>query len=61
MPNPMLVEAIDQWMKWDCEFSKSSAEIKQMVEEEKWDQLERIMLKRLAFGTAGIRGRMGPG
>ena len=46
---------------WDHPTSKSCKDIQEMVKSEDWLMLDKIMLKRLAFGTAGIRGRMGPG
>ena len=32
-----------------------------LVAEKNWTELENVMSKRLKFGTAGIRGRMGYG
>jgi len=49
-----------EWMSWD-ENSKTKAEVGRLEAAEDWDSLAKIMTKRLAFGTAGIRGRMGPG
>ena len=33
----------------------------QLKERGEWGELQHIMAPRLEFGTAGIRGRMGPG
>ena len=32
-----------------------------MVKEGSWKELEKVMVNRLSFGTAGLRGKMGPG
>jgi len=58
---PGLDEAVRNWLRWDNEQSKDYGQIKKLVQEQEWNQLKKIMLKRLAFGTAGLRGRMGPG
>ena len=56
-----LDETIRNWLKWDHPESKAAKEVQRLVKEKKFDELKRIMMKRLAFGTAGLRGRMGPG
>lgn len=35
--------------------------VKRLVDGKKDDELKRLFRQRLTFGTAGIRGRMGPG
>jgi len=59
-PNKDLDVLIKNWQRWD-ENSKTLLEINNLVENQEWDKLEKIMVKRLEFGTAGIRGRMGAG
>ena len=59
--NPELDEAVKNWLSWDQKTSESYLHVKTLVREKKWTDLSKIMLKRLAFGTAGIRGKMGPG
>merc|ERR1711976_1111413 len=59
--NPELDKAVKNWLSWDQKTSESYLHVKTLVREEKWTDLSKIMLKRLAFGTAGIRGKMGPG
>merc|ERR1712013_759184 len=59
-PNKELDILIKNWQRWD-ENSKTLLEINTLVENQEWDKLEKIMVKRLEFGTAGIRGRMGAG
>ena len=36
-------------------------QVQKLVEDGDWKELGAIMAPRLEFGTAGIRGRMGPG
>ena len=36
-------------------------QVEKLVEDGDWKELGAIMAPRLEFGTAGIRGRMGPG
>ena len=36
-------------------------QVQKLVEDGDWKELATIMAPRLEFGTAGIRGRMGPG
>eukprot|EP00088_Acartia_fossae_P006102 TRINITY_DN12792_c0_g1_i1.p1 TRINITY_DN12792_c0_g1~~TRINITY_DN12792_c0_g1_i1.p1 ORF type:complete len:615 (+),score=127.79 TRINITY_DN12792_c0_g1_i1:35-1846(+) len=50
----------ENWLAWD-QNSTSRNEIEALKKDENWEKLGKIMCKRLEFGTAGIRGRMGPG
>ena len=59
-PNSNLRLLIKQWQEWD-ENPVTKTEIDKLVEKKEWENLEKIMMKRLEFGTAGIRGRMGAG
>ena len=59
--NPILDENVENWLKWNIQDSKSYQDITQMVDAKRWKELEKIMVNRLAFGTAGLRGKMGPG
>ena len=59
--NIVLDETIQNWLKWNVKESTSYRDVYEMVKEQKWKELEKIMVNRLAFGTAGLRGRMGPG
>ena len=40
---------------------KMITQVQKLVEDGDWKELGSIMAPRLEFGTAGIRGRMGPG
>ena len=59
--NEILDENVRNWLKWNVKSSKSYQDVLEMVKESRWKELEMIMVNRLAFGTAGLRGRMGPG
>ena len=59
--NPELDITVKNWLSWDLPGSASYIHIKKLAENGSWEELSQIMLKRLAFGTAGIRGKMGPG
>ncbi|VDO76667.1 unnamed protein product [Schistosoma curassoni] len=37
------------------------SQIKLLKDKEAWDELRKLLLERMAFGTAGLRARMGPG
>ena len=59
--NAILDENVKNWLKWNIQDSKSYQDITQMVNAKRWKELEKIMVNRLSFGTAGLRGKMGPG
>ena len=59
--NEILDENVRNWLKWNVKSSKAYQDVAEMVKESRWKELEKIMVNRLAFGTAGLRGRMGPG
>ena len=59
--NAILDENVKNWLKWNIQDSKSYQDITQMVNAKRWKELEKIMANRLSFGTAGLRGKMGPG
>ena len=59
-PDPAIMQLVAQWREWD-QNQGTLAEINSLVTNLEWEKLTRIMVKRLEFGTAGIRGRMGPG
>jgi len=53
-------ELTEKWLDWDKN-EKTRKEVEKLKEAGDWSTLSNIMNKRLEFGTAGIRGRMGPG
>eukprot|EP00090_Calanus_glacialis_P011237 TRINITY_DN19678_c0_g1_i1.p1 TRINITY_DN19678_c0_g1~~TRINITY_DN19678_c0_g1_i1.p1 ORF type:complete len:603 (+),score=181.19 TRINITY_DN19678_c0_g1_i1:153-1961(+) len=59
-PNIDLGLLIKNWQEWDKN-KDTLQEINTLVEKQEWEKLNKIMVKRLEFGTAGIRGRMGAG
>ena len=59
-PKASLVALVENWKLWDKN-AESLAEITKLADENEWEKLDKMMSKRLEFGTAGIRGRMGPG
>ena len=59
--NSILDDNVKNWLKWNIQDSKSYQDITQMVNAKRWKELEKIMVNRLSFGTAGLRGKMGPG
>ena len=59
--NEKLDEIVRNWLKWNIKGSKAYQDVYEMVKEQKWNELEKIMMNRLTFGTAGLRGKMGPG
>jgi len=57
---PKLQAQIDFWMKYDKN-EKSRKEIQSMVDSRDVSGLEQCLLKRMTFGTAGLRAKMAPG
>ncbi|CAH8447065.1 unnamed protein product [Schistosoma margrebowiei] len=55
-----LAESIEEWMKHDKN-ENTRSQIKLLKDKEAWDELRKLLLERMAFGTAGLRARMGPG
>ncbi|KAG5899899.1 hypothetical protein JTB14_002451 [Gonioctena quinquepunctata] len=51
---------IAEWLKWDRNEENLIA-LKDLVSENRRDELSRILLKRISFGTAGLRGKMSVG
>lgn len=55
-----LNQKISEWLRWDKN-ENTLNEIKALVKNKEWKILSGRMLKRLAFGTAGLRGVMQAG
>ncbi|KAL3269659.1 hypothetical protein HHI36_008721 [Cryptolaemus montrouzieri] len=60
MDNPELKARIAEWLLWDKN-EKTLAEIKKLIDDSDYENLSKLLLKRLKFGTAGIRGKMQAG
>ena len=53
-------EAVSRWLT-EADFAAFGAEIRALVEAGDTDELEDAFGSAIAFGTGGLRGRMGPG
>nr|XP_053651327.1 phosphopentomutase-like [Cherax quadricarinatus] len=58
--NPALDEKIKEWLEWDKN-DKTREEIVKLISNEDEATLKKLLLNRMLFGTAGLRGRMGAG
>jgi len=58
--NEHLEKALDQWRKWDRD-ETTKAEIEALVTASNHAELTKLLCSRMAFGTAGLRSRMGAG
>ena len=55
-----LKKHVELWLSSDPDES-TKAEIQKLVDDHKFDELRQRLDKRIAFGTAGLRGRMAAG
>ncbi|KAG7206609.1 hypothetical protein KM043_000291 [Ampulex compressa] len=53
-------EVVKEWLRWNRD-PKAEVEIRDLLRKGDAKALSDLFLKRLQFGTAGLRGRMGPG
>ncbi|XP_045473084.1 phosphoglucomutase-2 isoform X1 [Harmonia axyridis] len=60
MDNPDLKIKIAEWLLWDKN-ENTLEEIKNMISENDHEKLSNLLLNRLKFGTAGLRGKMQAG
>ncbi|KAL7296965.1 hypothetical protein TKK_0009405 [Trichogramma kaykai] len=58
--NTNLDEKINEWLSWNKD-KEAEKEIKSLIDKNDIKTLTNLFLKRLEFGTAGLRGKMGPG
>ena len=49
------------YLRWSKHGSEDWKEVSRLVQEKEEGELGRLLSSRVAFGTAGIRARMGPG
>jgi phosphoglucomutase len=56
-------EALENLRLWltDPSLTEFTSEIRTLVDQEQWDELEDAFYKRINIGTGGIRGKIGPG
>lgn len=57
----MLDELIQNYLDWTLDGSSDQEKIMDLAEKRQVKELADAMNNRLTFGTAGIRGAMGPG
>lgn len=55
-----LDKKIEEWLSWDRN-ERTRAEIQDLVKRSCHNELRKILLDRISFGTAGLRGKMGAG
>lgn len=60
MADAELQAKIKEWLEWDRN-ATTAGEIKRLSDKGEHEQLRKILLNRLNFGTAGLRDVMGPG
>lgn len=58
--NMGLDEKIEEWLSWDRN-EATRAEVEKLVEDACYKELAKILLERITFGTAGLRGKMAAG
>lgn len=58
--NVELQKKIDEWLCWDRN-PKTCTEIREHVQNKKFEHLSKVLLHRMSFGTAGLRGTMAAG
>ena len=58
---PELDSKLAEWLEWTPPGSPDHEAVKGLIESGEFDQLEKMMMSRKTFGTAGIRAKMGPG
>lgn len=58
--NDCLDNKIREWLRWDKNEATLS-EIKELVIQQNYKELDKLLSKRMEFGTAGLRSAMGAG
>ena len=58
---PDLDSKLAEWLEWTPPGSPDHEAVKELIEAGDFDRLEKMMVGRKTFGTAGIRAKMGPG
>lgn len=60
MLSPELKLKVEEWLKWDRNENTRNV-IKRLLDDENEEKLQKMLLKRIQFGTAGLRGKMEAG
>lgn len=55
-----LDDKIKEWLEWDRNSATRSV-IEELVKNDNKQELEKILMDRISFGTAGLRGKMSAG
>ena len=58
--NDAILAAARQYVLWDPN-PETASQVEELINNNNLQVLEKILSSRLAFGTAGLRGPMGPG
>ncbi|XP_066935115.1 phosphopentomutase-like [Clytia hemisphaerica] len=58
--NPELDSKVKDWLKWDKN-EQTSSEIQNLLKMKDYEALSKCLLKRMEFGTAGLRSALGAG
>lgn len=58
--SPELALLIEQWLEYDFD-AEDRQLVESLVARHEWPVLDAMMHPRIAFGTAGLRGKMSPG
>uniref|UniRef100_A0A0A9VX72 Phosphoglucomutase-2 n=1 Tax=Lygus hesperus TaxID=30085 RepID=A0A0A9VX72_LYGHE len=58
--NPELDARVNEWNEWNKDSTAQEA-VDNLINNNDVKNLEKLFLRRIEFGTAGLRGRMGPG
>ena len=56
-----LDQMVQNWLQWNPPGTPDYLFISNLVQSKDYASLNKLMKKRNTFGTAGIRGKMGPG
>lgn len=55
-----LTELAKQYIEWDPN-PETRAQVQQLLDSQSENELQKLLMKRVQFGTAGLRAAMGPG
>lgn len=55
-----LDKKVEEWLSWDRN-EQTREEVQDLVQKGCHNELSKVLLNRISFGTAGLRGKMGAG